>query len=127
MPKKLATTDPGALERLFKSTNARILEHFLTFDCSEYSKTELAKATETSIRTIIRELPTLERYGLIKHTRTIGQAEMYQTNKNNPIIEHLKKVTLMIATIDVDKELQNQKQQTQTTTANVQNPVEIPT
>jgi len=127
MPKKLSTQNPSPHERLFKSTTARIIDHFLTFDNYEYSKTEIAQATETSLRTIIRELPTLEKYEIIKHTRTIGQAEMYQTNKNNPIIEHLKKVTLMIATIDVDKELQNQKQQTQTTTANVQNPVEIPT
>jgi len=111
MPKKLSTQNPSPHERLFKSTTARIIDHFLTFDNYEYSKTEIAQATETSLRTIIRELPTLEKYEIIKHTRTIGQAEMYQTNKQNPIIKHLQKTQIAIANIDT--QTQQQQEQTQ--------------
>ncbi len=108
MPKKIATQNPGPIERLFKSTTARIIDHFLTFDNYEYSKTEIAEATETSLRTVIRELPNLENYGLIQHTRTIGQAEMYKTNTQNPIVQHLKNTQKIIANQDITEELARQ-------------------
>lgn len=108
MPKKLTQDEGGPLSRLFKSSTARILDHFLCMDCFEYSKTEIAEATELSIRTVMRELPILESYGIIKHTGTVGQAEKYKTNINNPIVIHLNKASLEIADLDVEKELLSQ-------------------
>jgi DNA-binding transcriptional regulator YhcF (GntR family) len=108
MPKKHGNQTPTPHEQLFKSTTAKIIDHFLTFNTYEYSKTEIAQATQTSLRTIIRELPNLEKNGIIIHTRSIGQAEMYQTNNQNPIIQHLQKTQLLIA-----QNINNQTQQSQ--------------
>jgi len=38
----------------------------------------------------------------------VGKAEMYQTNKDSQIIQHLQKVKRAIADIDADKELEKQ-------------------
>ena len=108
MPKKHNTQTPTPHEQLFKSTTAKIIDHFLTFNTYEYSKTEIAQATQTSLRTIIRELPNLEKHGIITHTRSIGQAEMYQTNNQNPIIQHLQKTQLLIAQNQNNQQTQQQ-------------------
>jgi len=108
MPKKHNAQTPTPHEQLFKSTTAKIIDHFLTFNTYEYSKTEIAQATQTSLRTIIRELPNLEKHGIITHTRSIGQAEMYQTNNQNPIIQHLQKTQLLIAQNQNNQQTQQQ-------------------
>jgi len=108
MPKKLAQMGPGPLERLFGSSMARLLDFFTLHKNYEYSKTEVAECAEVSIRTVLRALPYLEEHGIVKHTRTVGNAEMYQTNTESPIIQHLYKAAQAIADIDVDKELERQ-------------------
>jgi len=108
MPKKLAEQNPAPLERLFNSSTARILDFFTLYTEWDYSKTDIAQNAEVSIRTVIRTIPHLEEHQLIKRTRTVGKAEMYQTNKDSPIIQHLQKVKRLIADIDIDKELEKQ-------------------
>ena len=110
MPKKLQQ-NPGPLARLFNSAaTAQIIDHFALMDNYEYSKTEIAEASEVSLRTVIRTIPLLEKYGLIRHTRSIGQAEMYKTNKDNPIIQYLQKIEKLVADIDVNEEMVAQQQ-----------------
>ncbi|HLE74511.1 MAG TPA: transcriptional repressor [Candidatus Bathyarchaeia archaeon] len=108
MPKKIAQMGPGPLERLFGSSMARLLDFFTLHENYEYSKTEVAECAEVSIRTVLRALPYLEEHGIVKHTRTVGNAEMYQTNTESPIIQHLHKAAQAIADIDVVQELESQ-------------------
>ena len=128
MPKKLQQ-NPGPLARLFNSAAAaQIIDHFTLMDDYEYSKTEIAEASEVSLRTVIRTIPLLEKYGLIQHTRSIGQAEMYRTNKDNPIIQHLQKTVRLIADIDINEELavQQKSAKQQADAAVVQEPEKVP-
>jgi DNA-binding transcriptional regulator YhcF (GntR family) len=108
MPKKLAQENPGPLERLFGSSMARLIDFFTLYDQWDYSKTDIAENVEVSIRTVTRAVPYLEQHGMIKRTRTVGNAEMYQTNKESPIIQYLSKAAMAIADIDVDQELKRQ-------------------
>jgi len=108
MPKKLAQENSGPLERLFGSAMARLMDFFTLYDRWDYSKTDIAENAEVSIRTVIRAIPYLEQHGMIRRTRTVGNAEMYQTNKENPIIQHLHKAAMAIANIDVNAELERQ-------------------
>ena len=108
MPKKLASIGPGPLERLFGSSTARLIDFFTLYENYEYSKTEIAGCAEVSLRTVLRVLPYFEEHGMVKHTRTIGNAEMYQTNRESPIIQHLRSAAHEIASIDVDEELKRQ-------------------
>jgi Fe2+ or Zn2+ uptake regulation protein len=109
MPKKIAQMGPGPLERLFNSSTARLLDFFTIHENYEYSKTEIAECAEVSIRTVLRALPYLEEHGMVKHTRTIGNAEMYQTDSNSLIIQHLHKAALAIADLDVAQDLERQR------------------
>ncbi len=108
MPKKLAQEDPGPLERLFGSSMARLIDFFILYDQWDYSKTDIAENAQVSIRTVTRAIPYIEEHGMIKRTRMIGNAEMYQTNKESPIIQYLSKAAMAIADIDVDQELKRQ-------------------
>ena len=108
MPKKLAQQTPAPLERLFNSSIARLIDFFTLYDEWDYSKTDIAESAEVSIRTVLRAIPYLEEHHMIKHTRKVGKAEMYQTNKESPIIQHLQKAKRLIADIDVDNELERQ-------------------
>jgi Fe2+ or Zn2+ uptake regulation protein len=108
MPKKLAQKEKGPLERMFNSAVARLLDFFVIFDKWDYSKTDIAECVEVSIRTVLRALPYLEEHGIVRHTRTVGNAEMYQTNSESPIIQHLHRAAQAIADIDVDQELERQ-------------------
>jgi len=108
MPKRIARMGPGPLERLFGSSMARLLDFFTIHENYEYSKTEIAECAEVSIRTVLRALPYLEEHGIVKHTRTIGNAEMYKTNAESYIIQHLHKAAQAIADLDVAEELKRQ-------------------
>ena len=108
MPKKLAQEDPAPLERLFGSSMARLIDFFILYDQWDYSKTDIAENAQVSTRTVTRAIPYLEEHGMIKRTRTVGNAEMYQTNKESPIVQYLSKTAMAIADIDVDQELKRQ-------------------
>lgn len=111
MPKKIARMGAGPLERLFGSSMARLIDFFVIHANYEYSKTEIAECAEVSIRTVLRALPYLEEHSIVKHTRTVGNAEMYQTNTDSPIIKGFHKAAQAIADVDVDKELESQEQE----------------
>jgi DNA-binding MarR family transcriptional regulator len=108
LPKKLAQEDPGPLERLFGSSMARLIDFFILYDRWDYSKTDIAENAQVSIRTVTRAIPYIEEHRMIKRTRTIGNAEMYQTDKESPIVQYLSKAAMAIADIDVDQELKRQ-------------------
>jgi DNA-binding transcriptional regulator YhcF (GntR family) len=108
LPKKLAQEDPAPLERLFGSSMARLIDFFILYDQWDYSKTDIAENAQVSTRTVTRAIPYLEEHGMIKRTRTVGNAEMYQTNKESPIVQYLSKTAMAIADIDVDQELKRQ-------------------
>ncbi len=108
MPKRIANMGPGPLERAFGSSMARLMDFFTLHESYEYSKTEIAECAEVSLRTVLRALPYLEQHGMVKHTRNVGNAEMYQTNIESPIIQHLHRAAQAIAKIDVDQELERQ-------------------
>jgi DNA-binding transcriptional regulator YhcF (GntR family) len=108
LPKKIAQQDPGPLERLFGSSIARLIDFFTLYDRWDYSKTDIAENAQLSIRTVTRAIPFLEEHGMIKRTRMVGNAEMYQTEKESPIIQYLSKASMAIADIDVGQELKRQ-------------------
>ena len=117
LPKKIAQQDPGPLERLFGSSMARLIDFLTLYDQWDYSKTDIAENAQVSIRTVARAIPFLEEHGIIKRTRTVGNAQMYQTNKASPLTQYLSKASLAIADIDVSQELKRQSQPKETQAA----------
>jgi len=102
MPKKLAQEEAGPLERLFGSAPARILDFLVVFRDWDYSKTDIAEKAEVSIRTVLRALPYFEQLGIVKHTRNVGKAEMYQFDMENQIAKTLAELAQKIAEKDAE-------------------------
>jgi|GEM_PF-903460 predicted transcriptional regulator len=90
--------DSGTLERLFgSSATARILDFMHIFRDWDYSKQDIARNSDVSFRHALKAIDKLAEVGLIKKTRTIGRAQMYQYNMENPAAQLLQKFALELA------------------------------
>lgn len=80
----------GPLERLFNgAAPAKILDFLTVFHDYDYSKMDIAKNSGVSFRHALREIQKLENLNLIKQTRTVGHAQMYKLNTDNPTTQLL--------------------------------------
>ncbi|MBM5805795.1 MAG: hypothetical protein FJZ49_07035 [Candidatus Verstraetearchaeota archaeon] len=94
----------GPLARMFAgSAMAAVLDFLIVYRHWDYSKTDIAKNAGVSFRTVLRLLPELEEGGVIKRTRNVGKASMYQINAESPIVKALEDLSLKIAKHDADK------------------------
>jgi len=67
----------------------RVLDYFIANDIYDCSLQDVADATELSrntVRKIIKEMLELK---IIKLTRNVGRAKMFQINKGNEYVNHL--------------------------------------
>jgi hypothetical protein len=104
--------ESGPLERLFNGTApAKILDFLTVFRDYDYSKMDIAKNSGVSFRHALREIEKLEKLNLIKQTRTVGHAQMYKLNTENPATRLLSKFALQIASTEVDQELSRQEKE----------------
>jgi hypothetical protein len=96
--KQNQSPDSGTLERLFGSTAiARILDFMHVFRDWDYSKQDIARNSDVSFRHALKAIDKLQELGLIKKTRTIGRAQMYQYDMANPVAKLLQKFALELA------------------------------
>ena len=96
--------ETGPLERLYSGVaSAKILDFLTLFHDYDYSKMDVAKNSGVSFRHALREIAKLEELGLIKQTRTVGHAQMYRLNTENPAAILLRKFALEIAGQEAQK------------------------
>jgi predicted nucleotidyltransferase len=82
------------LEELFSSqARVAILKLLLLNAGSRYYLREIAALTDQPVRAVQRELPRLERIGLVSHTVS-GNRKYYQVNRDYPIFPELKSIFL---------------------------------
>jgi DNA-binding transcriptional ArsR family regulator len=94
----MATKEKSAFASLFAGTpQIRMIDFLLEHRLSDFTKTEIAKGAGISWATLFNHWEELEKYGLVKITRTVGRARLYQLNEASPIVANLKKIeaTLM--------------------------------
>ena len=70
----------------------RVLDLLITGRGLDYSISDMVEGAEVGWTTIHEILPRLMETGLVKHTRCIGRAKLYQMNKENLIAEQLIKM-----------------------------------
>lgn len=98
------THDPATLERLFGSSAAtRILDQLTLFHDYDYSKIDIARNSEVSFPHALREIEKLEKLEIVKKTRTIGRAQMYKLNTENPAIKLLLRFKFELACQEAQK------------------------
>lgn len=108
----------GPLERLFIGpAMAKILDFLVLFRDYDYSKTDIAKNSGVNFRTVLRLLPILEEKQIVKQTRTIGQAKMYQVNSESPVAYAVHRLSQEIAIYDAEKLVKQESPKEQTITA----------
>jgi len=83
----------------------RTLDHFLLFDCCEYSKNWLAKELNISRMTMDKIWKQLIDNEIIIKTRTVGRAEMYKLNKKNNSVIALLDFDMKISGLAARKEI----------------------
>lgn len=98
---------PLPLQRLFASKAiAKILDFLTLYRRYDYSKSDIAQEADVDWKGMLtRVWPILEHYDLVKHTRTVGRAQLYVANMDNPIMQTLVKLGVEIATYDNQKQL----------------------
>lgn len=85
----------GILSKIFSSkAPSQILDFFLDHKEFDYSPAEIAQKTGLSFKTIIREIPSLERFHFVKKSRRIGKTTMYILNSDLPAVKTLERFTL---------------------------------
>lgn len=88
------------LEYLFVgNATAKLLEFLVKsrdFDCS---LSDMIRGAGVSSKTIERDIPKLEKLGMIQFSRPIGKAKLYKVNKESPIIQNLSGFMLALATV----------------------------
>jgi DNA-binding transcriptional ArsR family regulator len=72
-----------------KSPMLKILDFLMDNESFDYSKTDIAEGAELSRATLSRAWPQLESLGLVKATRTVGQAKMFKIDRQNPVVKKL--------------------------------------
>jgi len=88
----------GVLSRLFATqARARILDFFLDHKEFDYPVSEIAQKAGLSFRTVLREIPKLERTGLIIQSRKVSNAAMYRIETNLSAVALLDKLSLELS------------------------------
>ena len=89
-------------ELLGNGAMIKILDFLLDEWELDFSKADVAKETGVSWKTVNELWDKLEKFGLVKYTRTVNRARMYKVNKNN-VFKALKKLDMeILATLDKD-------------------------
>lgn len=77
------------LEFLGDYPQIRVLDFLIENDIFDYSKTQIAELSGVSFNTLETLWDKLLEEGIIKKTRIVGNSQMYQLNKENPIVKML--------------------------------------
>lgn len=105
----------GILSNIFSSRAvAQILDFFLDHKEFDYSPAEVAQKSGLSFRTVFREIPNLEKYQLIYHSRKIGKTNMYRLNTDLHATLLLEKFVLDMS--QLTRTAQDEIKKVQTTT-----------
>jgi predicted DNA-binding protein YlxM (UPF0122 family) len=90
--------DEATLEHLFGNTaTARVLDFMRIFSDWDYSKQDIAKNSDVSFRHASKAIEKLEKLELIRKTRNVGRAQMYQYNMQNSAARLLEKFAWELA------------------------------
>ena len=91
------TKEIGALQRVFPCSISRILDHMIAMKEFDYSISDISKITEINFKTTLESVHSLEDQGILKLTRIIGRAKMYQLDKGSPQAKHIEGLAFEIA------------------------------
>ena len=88
----------GPLESMFPVASSKILDFLSTHKLWDYSVSDIARYSGVSFKTALTKVKKIESQDVIKQTRTVGNAIMYQFNMESKQAYHIDKLINEIAT-----------------------------
>lgn len=85
------------IETFGESPLIKVLDFFITFPSFDYSKTQVANEVDISRVTIDKIWRRLIKNKIIIKTRSIGKAQLYRLNTENPRVKILMKIGIELA------------------------------
>ena len=73
-----------------------LLDFFLTFREFDYSLSDISKNAEIGWTTTLKLVPILKKRAILKETRKVGKARMFQLNESSPETKTLIKIYNLI-------------------------------
>ena len=98
-----------SLEKLFTgSATAKILDVLWEYQDIDLTLTDIADEADIHYTTLMKVLPLLEKLGMVTMTRQVGNAKLYQINKEDIVVKRLVKflnaLNIRIAELEVAKQ-----------------------
>ncbi len=75
----------------------RVLDYFIANDIYDCSLQDVAEATQLSRNTARKAMEELLELKIIRPTRQVGRAKMFQINKENEYVRHLIKLDISLS------------------------------
>ena len=74
----------------------RIIDYLLENRLQDFTKTEISRGAGVSWAALFHHWDLLEAHNIVKLTRVVGRAKLYQINESEPIVKELKRVELLL-------------------------------
>jgi DNA-binding transcriptional ArsR family regulator len=74
----------------------RIIDFLLENRLQDFTKSEIAKGAGVSWASLFNHWKTLEKYGIVKVTRTVGKVRLYQLDEGGKVVQSLKQICLVL-------------------------------
>ena len=85
------------IETFGESPLIKVLDFFLTYQSFDYSKSQVSEEIGISRITMEKVWEKLNKTKIIIKTRTVGRAELYRLNKQNPKVKALIELDFKIS------------------------------
>jgi len=70
----------------------RVLDFFMVYEDFDYSMVDIARNSGVGYSTLKLFWKDLVKYNIVKQTRTVGKAKLFQLNKQNPVMQQFRKL-----------------------------------
>ncbi len=86
------------------SPNFCMIDFLLEHRLEDFTKTEIARGAGIAWASLFNHWEVLEENGVVKPTRRVGRATLYQLNEASPVVKQLKAVELALIRQAAEKE-----------------------
>ncbi len=99
------------LTRIFGDcSQVKVIDFLVAHPWSEFSKTELADGAQITRPTLYKLLDKLLDENLIIETKKVGNAQLYQTNREYPVIKYISSLQGLLADMELKKQRKSFKE-----------------
>lgn len=100
------------LTKIFgECSQVKIIDFLVAHPWSEFSKTELAEGAQITRPTVYKLLDKLLGENIIIKTKKVGNIQLYQTNRNSPVIKHISSLQELLANMEIEKQKKSFKEE----------------